>query len=119
MPLQTYDDYGGISKEVGFIIEEVQYIEWNLLAALDMDSFENLTLGEIIREVKKADVFNDAAIDELEEILRKRNDLVHQYFKRKDFEKHSKNLQFLKNELNYLTKFRKQIAGFNKWLRDI
>ena len=39
-----------IAKEVGYIIEEVSYIEWNLLAELDMDTFEDMTLGEIIKD---------------------------------------------------------------------
>ncbi|MCL2555855.1 MAG: hypothetical protein FWE03_02390 [Firmicutes bacterium] len=107
-----------IAKEVGYIIEEVSYIEWNLLAELDMDTFEDMTLGEIIKEVKKCDIFNGVAVDDLEDILRKRNDLVHKYFKRKDFEKHKNNSPFLNNELNYLRKFRKQIADFNRWLLD-
>lgn len=114
MSNETYQ--GLVYQEIGFIVQIVQYIEWNLLNRLDMNTFEEMTLGQIIELIRNRNVLHSTAIDELETILKKRNDLVHQYFKRKDFEKHWNNIPFLENELGYLKKFRIQVLNFNKWL---
>jgi len=102
--------------EIGKIINTVQYIEWNLLNRLEMDTFESMTLGQIINLVSREKVIHITAIDELEKILERRNDLVHVYFKRKDFEKHAANTAFLRTELGYLSNFAKQVLDFNEWL---
>ncbi|MCL2770749.1 MAG: hypothetical protein FWD89_00345 [Firmicutes bacterium] len=112
--MATYQEL--IYKEIGEIIKIVQYIEWNLLGRLKRDNFEEMTLGQIIKLIRTKKVLHITAIDELEEILRKRNDLVHSYFKRKDFEKHCNNEFFLSNELRYLENFCDQVQKFNEWL---
>jgi len=103
-----------INIKIGTIIKNVQYIEWNLLDSLQMNTFEELTLGQIINLASK--VVHSTAIDELKDILSKRNDLVHVYFKRLDFEKQASNETFLKSELRYLEKFSDQVMNFNDWL---
>jgi len=102
--------------EIGKIINTVQYIEWNLLNRLEMDTFESMTLGQIINLIRREKVIHITAIDELEKILTRRNDLAHVYFKRKDFEKHANNEAFLRTELGYLSNFAKQVLAFNDWL---
>jgi len=105
-----------INQEIGNIIKQVQYIEWNLLSRLGMDTFEAMTLGQIIGLIRSKRVIHQSAIDELEKILERRNDLVHVYFKRKDFEKHAYNEAFLDSELRYLRNFSNQVNNFNNWL---
>jgi len=112
----TYQD--AIYQEIGEIIKTVQYIEWNLLDRLDMNTFESMTLGQIIKLIRKEKVIHKTYIDKLEKILERRNDLVHVYFKRKDFEKHADNDAFLDTELGYLRNFAKQVNNFNDWLVD-
>ena len=105
-----------INQEIGGIIKTVQYIEWNLLNQLGRDTFEAMTLGQIIDLVRRKNIIDNSDVDELKEILRKRNDLVHGYFKRQDFEKHSNNQGFLENQLKYLQNFSRQVDNFNDWL---
>jgi len=113
--MATYQEI--INQEIGAIIKSVQYIEWNLLNKLNKSTFDDMTLGQIKNLIiEKRIIKDDDAIDELEQILDRRNDLVHKYFKRKDFEKHCQNKPFLENECRYLTNFREQVEHFNKWL---
>ena len=106
-----------IYQHIGEIIKTVQYIEWNLLTKLKEDTLEDITLGQIIVEVEEAHISQLAVRDdELREILKKRNDLVHKYFKRKDFETNHLNEQFLEGELEYLKNFLAQVTRFNDWL---
>lgn len=134
-----------IALEVGKLMKTVQYIEYNLVELIKLkkilsvfdetDSvpnkvFEkaeneadelskqlgNKTLGQVINIVKKSNIVSSKKLSELEDILRKRNDLVHHYFKRKDFEKHEDNNPFIENEYNYLKNFNFQSDGFNDFL---
>lgn len=142
----TNNDY--IAIEVGKIVKTVQYIEYNLVESIRLKSilsifektstvpneiFEaaekeakdlcsqlgNKTFGQVVTIVKKSEVLELSRLIELEEILKKRNDLVHHYFKRKDFEKHEENIPFIQNEFNYLRKFNLQANIFNDFLCEL
>ncbi len=71
------------------------------------------TFGKVLSFVEKHDVIDSNELETLKDILTKRNDLVHQYFKRKDFEKHSSISKFLTVEGNYLRKFLRKATSFN------
>ena len=132
-------------ENIGNLLKIVQYIEYNLVEAVRLrrvlslfdnvnsvpnevfikakeeadslsDKLSNSTLGVVLSIVKKYKVISEDKLEELSEILRKRNDLVHHYFKRKDFEKHSENYPFLKNESNYLKNFMNTADEFNDFL---
>ena len=107
---------GEIYRLIGSIIKTVQYIECNLLIRLGVDTFEELTLGQINHIIKEHNVLHKTATDELYSILHKRNDLVHTFFKRLDFEKHWDNPEFLKSQIEYLSTFFTQVTEFNNWL---
>ncbi len=102
-----------IFRLVGEIIELIQYIEWNLCLELDIDGLSNYTLGQIKNMIVEEDIFDEDIIDELLLILERRNDLVHKYFKRLDFEKHNSNYLFLDNQYRYLANFLNQIQDLN------
>lgn len=100
---------------IGQIMENAQYVEWNLALMLRCNTilkefeetdtiplslFENVikdaenlayelshqTLGEILRKVKETRLLKLDEINKLEKVLRERNQLVHQYFKKHDFD---------------------------------
>ncbi len=137
-----------IMEKIGELIKLVQYIEYNLVEATRLrrillvfdkvnrvsDSvfhkakkeadelglqLANKTMGQIITTVKKYNVIDNDKVDILEDVLRKRNDLIHHYFKRKDFEKHSDNYPFLDNERGYLNNFYIQSDDLNDYLCNI
>lgn len=112
---------------IGKIIENAQYIEWNLALMLRchtilkefeesntilLSVFENVikeaedlsyelshkTLGEILYQVKETRLLNLSEINKLESVLRQRNKLVHHYFKNNDF---NDNIN-IEREINYL-----------------
>lgn len=105
-----------IHQEVGEIIQIIQYIEWNLCLELEIDGLSEITLGQIKTRVVEESVFDEAQANELIDILKKRNDLIHKYFKRLDFEKNTDNTRFLKNQIGYLKNFKNQIIEFNTLL---
>lgn len=105
-----------INTAIGEIIKVVQYIEWNLLNRLGINTFAEMTLGQIVDMIRKSEILPDDKVNSLEKILGKRNHLIHQYFKRLDFEKHSDNLSFLDNQKKYLNNFLSQAQSFNSWL---
>jgi hypothetical protein len=107
-----------IYREIGEIIKTIQYIEWNLCLRLKIDTLADLTLGQLKTMVISQGVFNEENADELCNVLDRRNDLVHKYFKRLDFEKHSENEPFLENQYRYLVNFSKQVDNFNDFLLD-
>lgn len=98
------------------IIKITQYIEWNLLRRLNKDTFAEMTLGQIIELVKQRELLPDNKLNQLKRILKRRNDLTHQYFKRLDFEKHTNNLSFLEHQEKYLQNTLSTIQQFNTWL---
>ena len=134
--------------KIGEIIKIVQYIEYNLAELIEYKQILNLfeskstvsnevfertekkakklreklstsTLGNVIGFVKKYNIFSLNELKNLEDILGKRNDLVHQYFKRKDFEKQSDNVRFIQIEANYLKNFLRKADSFNDNLCEL
>ena len=137
-----------IYVRIGEIIKIVQYIEYNLADLIEykkiLDLFENTstvsdkvfskteteakklrdklsnqTLGNVINFVKKYNIFDNTELEKLETILRKRNNLIHHYFKDKDFEKHSNTIPFLTVEGNYLRNFLRDADDFNDKLCEL
>lgn len=131
---------------VGQIIENAQYIEFNLATLVKCDyilkefdktnemkvsrynkiveeaevissALSRKTLGEIILQIKE---LNRLEIDEitcLEKVLRTRNYLVHQYFKKNDFSK--SNETFINKEISYLTNILNSMYNLNNSLARI
>lgn len=114
MNSQNYDYE--IKYEIGEIIQFVQYIEWNLLLRLGIDTNTDFTFGTIVGLVEKKELLPKSKLQELSVIVDIRNDIVHKYFKRLDFEKHFQNLQFLNSQWRCLQKIRKKVNDFNSWL---
>lgn len=117
---------------IGQIIESSQYIEWNLALMLRCDTilkefeqtnsiplsrFENvvkeaenmayelghMTLGEIIRLVKQTKQLSNSDILNLEKVLKTRNYIVHQYFKKHNIVEEKDSPYIIEKEINYLT----------------
>lgn len=134
--------------KVGELIKIVQYIEYNLAELMEYlkllkllhrninVSTEKLleakqeakkfreklirrTLGNISKYIEEYNVIPEEQLDELKYILNKRNDLIHQYFKRKDFEKHSENYGFLITEKNYLDNFYRKSKKLNDFIFNL
>lgn len=135
-------------SKIGEIIKIVQYIEHNLALLIryqkvlnlfeDTDSvpndvfyetdqeaeeiqkkLSNMTLGQVINFIKNYNFLSNHEIDNLENILENRNDLIHHYFKDKDFEKHSYNYGFIDNQTRYLTNFLNTANKFNNYLAKL
>lgn len=129
---------------VGQIIENAQYIEWNLALMLrchmilkefeendtiPLSVFENVvkdaedlsyelshqTLGEIVHRVKETRLLKLDDILKLEKVLRERNKLVHHYFKKHDFDDNSN----VEKEISYLTNILNNMNQVNITLADI
>lgn len=129
---------------IGQIIENAQYVEWNLALMLrchtilkefeDCDTiplsvFENVikdaedlsyelshqTLGEILRRVKETRLLKLNDILKLEKVLKERNKLVHQYFKKQDF---NSTINITK-EISYLEEILQNMHQVNVILADI
>ncbi len=105
-----------IYQLVGEVIELIQYIEWNLCLELNIDGFSSYTLSQIRVMISDAKISDDDTLNNLLTILNKRNDLIHQYFKRMDFVEQSENNDFLINQRNYLINFFNKIQLFNNAL---
>jgi len=131
-----------IYESVGSLVQLVQYIEYNLVEIVRLrrilsvfdhknsvpnqvfeqaeseaeelrESLSDKTLGAVIKTVKKYNALNDNQLEELEKILRKRNNLVHHFFKENDFEEQSENIKFMINRKGYLANFLSQTEQFN------
>lgn len=119
-----------IYEMIGEIIKNTQYIEFNLALmirchtilkefektdTIDIELFKSvveeaskisyelqyMTLGEILRKVKNTRWLKLDEVNKLEKVLKDRNYLVHQYFKKHDVEE-GKGETFILNELRYL-----------------
>ena len=116
-----------IYQLIGQIIENSQYIEWNLALILrcntilkefertnsiPLSRFENvlqeadeladelsrMTLGEIIHRFKEIERLRGEDIEQLERALRTSNYLLHQYFKKHTLEKEHAHANFINHE---------------------
>lgn len=79
-------------------------------------SASTMTFGALIATVSQANIMEKKDLDELEDILKTRNQLVHQFFKMNDFETKKDNAGFLEEQVNYLKKFLNRINNFNAFL---
>lgn len=133
---------------IGQIIENSQYIEWNLAIMLRchmiLKEFEKsntislvhfekaiqnaedlalemqkMTLGEIIYKVKETNKLSYDEINELEKVLRTRNYLVHQYFKKHNFLEEGKNLDIVCQEEKWLHSILQNMHHVNVTLAKI
>lgn len=133
---------------IGKIIESSQYIEWNLAIILrcntilkefektnhiSLSRFENvlqeaeeqaielekMTLGEIIHRIKEIERLQDEDIIQLEKVLRTRNYLVHQYFKKHNIEEEKKDIKFVNNEIRYLEDILQKMYIVNNTLVEV
>ena len=137
-----------IYQLIGQIIENSQYIEWNLALILrcntilkefertnsiPLSRFENvlqeadeladelsrMTLGEIIHRVKEIERLRSEDIEQLERVLRTRNYLVHQYFKKHNIEEEKQDSNFINNEVKYLETILQKMYEVNSVLVEI
>ena len=137
-----------IYQLIGQIIENSQYIEWNLALILrcntilkefertnsiPLSRFENvlqeadeladelsrMTLGEIIHRVKEIERLRGQDIEQLERVLRTRNYLVHQYFKKHNIEEEKQDANFINNEVKYLETILQKMYEVNSVLVEI
>lgn len=137
-----------IYQLIGQIIENSQYIEWNLALILrcntilkefertnsiPLSRFENvlqeadeladelsrMTLGEIIHRVKEIERLRSEDIEQLERVLRTRNYLVHQYFKKHNIEEEKQDANFMNNEVKYLETILQKMYEVNSVLVEI
>ena len=137
-----------IYQLIGQIIENSQYIEWNLALILrcntilkefertnsiPLSRFENvlqeadeladelsrMTLGEIIHRVKEIERLRGEDIQQLERVLRTRNYLVHQYFKKHNIEEEKQDANFINNEVKYLETILQKMYEVNSVLVEI
>lgn len=133
---------------IGKIIENAQYIEFNLITLVKCDyilkEFDNKselslvkynliveeaeitslelthkTLGEIIHQIKSLNRLDSDEIACLERVLKTRNYLVHQYFKKNDFLKQNIDNNFIKKEIDYLTNILVSMYNLNNSLAKI
>ena len=132
---------------IGEIIKNTQYVEYNLglmirchtilkefekSNTVELDRFNQvveeaskisyelqyMTLGEILRRVKNTGWLRLEEINKLEYVLKNRNYLVHQYFKKNDVEE-SKGENFIVNELKFLNNILNTIKEVNEFLARI
>ena len=137
-----------IYQLIGQIIENSQYIQWNLALILrcntilkefertnsiPLSRFENvlqeadeladelsrMTLGEIIHRVKEIERLRGEDIEQLERVLRTRNYLVHQYFKKHNIEEEKQDANFINNEVKYLETILQKMYEVNSVLVEI
>lgn len=131
-------------KAIGEIIKNTQYVEYNLGLMLrchtilkefeksntiELTKFKEvvdeaskisyelqyMTLGEILRRVKNTGWLRLEEINKLEYVLKNRNYLVHQYFKKHDVEENI-NDSFILNELKFLNNILSTIKEVNEFL---
>lgn len=133
-----------VYKAIGEIIKNTQYVEYNLALmirchtilkefeksnVIELDRFNQvveeaskisyelqyMTLGEILRRVKNTGWLRLEEINKLESVLKNRNYLVHQYFKKHDVEE-GKSEEFICGELKFLNSILSNIKDVNEFL---
>lgn len=117
LPEEENDKLYELWGKIGFIVNLSQMIEYNLTNILAMDEIlrefnnrdsmtiiefnelanksnhwghflETKPLGTIIRRAKEIKFFTEDSIKTLEDVLKRRNDVVHKFFKKDLFGKH-------------------------------
>ena len=138
-----------IKETLGEILIDTQYLEYNLSLCIyyqnilnaftsqkisykeflinkeDADKIyykvKSSPLGIIIKLASEANIFthDKKAYETLQQILEKRNELVHTYFKNNDYYKKQNDLLFLKSKLIYLNDFSILELKFNSYLEKL
>ena len=122
-----------IYKLLGRILKTVQYIEWNLSLLVAKTkgnpeitdenylfrSMQEMTLGEIVSKARKTEIFSKDTLDKLENILNERNYLVHQFFKRTDFQDEINDEEEKAYAIKRLTEDLSSFKEFNEWLSNV
>ena len=83
------------------------------------DELSRMTLGEIIHRVKEIERLRSEDIEQLERVLRTRNYLVHQYFKKHNIEEEKQDANFINNEVKYLETILQKMYEVNSVLVEI
>ena len=127
-----------IKETLGEILIDTQYLEYNLSLCIYYqnilnaftsqnisykiyDKVKSSPLGIIIKLASEANIFthDKKAYETLQQILEKRNELVHTYFKNNDYYKKQNDLLFLKSKLIYLNDFSILELKFNSYLEKL
>lgn len=129
-----------IYKLIGMIIENVQNIEYQLIRVFELNNLSkknkyispyifqaidyqteqltkemsNMTFGRVMGMIRKKDYLSVEDINDLESLLSKRNQLVHQFFKYNEMN-HSDELA----KLNYLQNFFQESKSFSEYIKEI
>lgn len=108
------DLQSAIQRKGNVSVKDAKAITKN--AADYQDDISEITLGALLATIDNANIMPKKDLDEMEDILKTRNLLVHQFFKKNDFESQKENLAFLTGQINYLNKFLNRINNFNDML---
>lgn len=129
-----------IYRLIGMIIENVQNIEYQLIRVFQLNSLSkknkytspylfqmidsrteqfvkdmsNMTLGRLMGIIRKQDFLSIDDMNDLESLLSKRNQLVHQFFK---YNEMNQSDEFVK--LNYLHNFFEESKSFSQYIQGI
>lgn len=129
-----------IYKLIGMIIENVQNIEYQLIRVFELNNLSkknkyvspyifqaidhqteqltkemaNMTFGRVMGMIGKQDFLSVDDMNDLESLLSKRNQLVHQFFKYNEMN-HSNELA----KLNYLQNFFQESKSFSEYIKEI
>lgn len=146
--MENHDNLYKIFELTGKIIQCAQYIEYNLALIISLkeilknfdyrnsipiteynniektarnlrDKMSENSLGYTVRIVKDSDIFNNETIESLEDILNKRNMLIHNFFKENDFEIQCCNHKFIDNNYRRLLNIFNKFTNFNNYICKI
>lgn len=77
------------------------------------DRVDLQTFGNLISTLSDENILEKKDLDELEDLLKTRNFLTHQYFKKNKFEEQQDNLEFLNGQANYLVHILNRVNNYN------
>lgn len=80
---------------------------------LKEDRVDLQTFGNLISTLSDENILDKKDLDELEDLLKTRNFLTHQYFKKNKFEQQQGNLEFLNGQANYLLHILNRVNNYN------
>lgn len=125
---------------IGMIIENVQSIEYQLIRVFKLNSISrnnqsalpyllqkkdnrieqliqdmsNMTLGRLMGMIRKQDFLSAEDLNDLESLLSKRNQLVHQFFK---YNEMNQSDEIAKR--NYLQNFYQESKAFSEYIKEV
>lgn len=77
------------------------------------DKVDLQTFGNLISTLNEEKILGKKDLDELEDLLKTRNFLTHQYFKKNRFEEQQGNREFLLGQANYLYHILNRVRNYN------